>query len=103
MQDSDRQWFCLRSKPRRQNVAAAHLRSFGIEVFNPTLRRRKPSSRGAVWRVEPLFPNYVFARFDLHACFRRVRYGLGVSDIVSFGGRWAVVPEAQVERLQAEW
>ena len=100
---SDLQWFCLRSKPRRQNVAAAHLRSFGLEVFNPHMRLRRASRRGPVWRTEPLFPNYLFARFELTSLFRRVRYAFGVGDIVRFGGRWAGVPDAEIAALREQW
>ena len=33
-QSSQPRWFCLRSQPRRTHVAAAHLRSLRIELFN---------------------------------------------------------------------
>jgi transcriptional antiterminator RfaH len=96
-------WFCIRSKPKRQDVAASHLRSFGIEVFNPQLRYRKPTRRGPAWCVAPLFPNYLFARFELLTFFRRARYAFGVSEILRFGGRWAEVPEAEITHLQEVW
>lgn len=96
-------WYCIRSKPKRQHVAASHLRSLGIEVFNPQLRFRRPSRRGPVWSTAPLFPNYLFARFELLAFFRRARYAFGVSDILRFGSRWAEVPEDEVSALQAAW
>ena len=96
-------WFCLRSKPRRQNVAAAHLRSLDIEVFNPQLRVRRAGRSGASLRTEPLFPNYLFAKFEIALRFRRVRYAFGVSDLVNFGGVWAVVPESEIAELKATW
>jgi transcriptional antiterminator RfaH len=96
-------WFCLRSKPKRQHVAASHLRSLGIEVFNPQLRYRRPTRRGPVWSNAWLFPNYLFARFELLAQFRRVRYAFGVSDILRFGDRWADLPESEIVRLREVW
>ena len=45
-------WFCVRAQMRRQNVAAAHLRSFGVEVFNPHLLVRKATRKGVEWRSE---------------------------------------------------
>jgi len=96
-------WFCIRSKPRRQNLAAAHLRSLEVEVFNPQLRVRRAARGGTSWRTEALFPNYLFARFELTLGFRRVRYAFGVSDLVNFGGVWAVVPDAEIDNLKTTW
>lgn len=96
-------WYCIRSKPKRQNVAASHLRSLGIEVFNPQLRFRRASRRGPEWSTTPLFPNYVFARFELLSFFRRARYAFGVSDILRFGSRWAELPDTEIAALQTAW
>lgn len=101
--ENDPRWFCLRSQPGRQNVAAAHLRSFGIEVFNPQLRVRKATPRGVLWRSEPLFPNYLFARFDFATLHRRVQYAFGVSDLVRFGGRHAEVSPADLDPIRNDW
>src|SRR5689334_16550162 len=99
----DFHWFCLRAKPRRQNVAAAHLRSFEIEVFNPQLRQRHASRLGPVWRTEPLFPNYLFARFSFWEQFRRVRSANGISYILHFGDRWVPIPDTEIEALRGWW
>ena len=96
-------WYCILSKPKRQNVAAAHLRSLGIEVFNPQLRSRRATRRGPAWSTAPLFPNYVFARFDLLPFFRRARYAFGVNDILRFGDHWAAVPDREIGEMQAIW
>jgi transcriptional antiterminator RfaH len=96
-------WFCVRSQPSRQNVAAAHLRSFGVEVFNPHLRVRKATRAGVVWRTEPLFLNYLFARFEFGELHRRVRYAFGVSNLVHFGGRYAELSEVELAPLRMEW
>jgi len=101
--DSEPRWYCLRSQPRRQNFAAAHLRSLEIEVFNPQLRLRRASRLGPVWRTVPLFPNYLFARFILQEAYRRARYSLGVSDIVRFGHRWAEVSSVEIAGLKERW
>lgn len=101
--DQNARWFCLRSQPGRQNVAAAHLRSFGVEVFNPRLCLRKASRRGVLEKSEPLFPNYLFARFDLSQLHRRVKYAFGVLDFVCFGGQPTEIREAEIEMIRSEW
>ena len=96
-------WYCVRAQPRRQNVASAHLRSFGVEVFNPQLLVRKAGRAGVMWRSEPLFPNYLFARFDFGSVHRRVHYAFGVSGLVRFGERYAEVSASEIDPLRAEW
>jgi transcriptional antiterminator RfaH len=96
-------WYCIRSQPGRQNVAAAHLRTFSVETFNPQLRRRAATRAGIFVRAEPLFPNYLFARFDFETQHRRVRYAIGVSTIISFGGACTMIDPAEIARLRRAW
>jgi transcriptional antiterminator RfaH len=94
-------WFCLKGQPKREHIAAACLRQiFEIEVFCPRLRFRRPTSRGPIWFVEPMFPGYLFARFDYAACNRRIRQSPGVSGFVQFGERLALLPDALVSEIK---
>src|SRR5712671_2857742 len=82
----DTKWYCLRSQPKHEHIAAAHLRQFeGIEVFCPRVRIQRSTRRGLVWFTEALFPNYLFARFEMPAWCARVRSCPGVSGLVHFG------------------
>ena len=94
-------WFCVRSRPKHEHIAAARLREAGLEVFLPRLRFKKGSVRGPVWVTEALFPNYLFARFSLHAALRLVRSAAGVSHVVHFGELIPTVPDEVVTELRA--
>jgi transcriptional antiterminator RfaH len=72
-----------------------------IEVYLPRIQFRRATRRGPVWFTEALFPNYLFARFDLAACLRGVCHTRGVRGAVHFGERWPVVPEGVIEELRA--
>jgi transcriptional antiterminator RfaH len=94
------QWYCLRSQPKHEHIAAARLRlSPGVEVFCPRVRIQRRTQRGLKWFVEAMFPNYLFARFDLTESQTMVRYSHGVSGIVHFGRHIAPVPAASIEEL----
>jgi transcriptional antiterminator RfaH len=94
-------WFCLRGQPKREHIAAACLRQISeIEVFCPRLRLRKPTTRGPIWFVEPLFPGYLFARFDYSIFNRRIRQSPGVSGFVQFGNRLALLPDSLVSEIR---
>ena len=94
-------WFCVRSRPKHEHIAAARLREAGLEVFLPRLRFKKGSVRGPVWVNEALFPNYLFARFNLRASLRLVRSAAGVSQVVHFGELTPAVPDDVVNELRA--
>lgn len=95
-------WFCLRTQPKHEHIAAAHLgKESGLEIYLPRIRFRRATRRGPVWFTEALFPNYLFARFDLAACLRKICHTRGVRGVVHFGDRWPIVPEAVIEELRA--
>ena len=95
-------WFCLRAQPKHEHIAAAHLqRDPDLEVYLPRVRFKRVTRRGPVWFTEALFPNYLFARFDLAICLRRVCHARGVRGVVHFGGRWPIVPDAIMAELHA--
>jgi transcriptional antiterminator RfaH len=94
-------WFCVRSQPKHEHIAAARLRESGLEVFLPRIRFKKQSVRGPVWVTEALFPNYLFARFDFRDSLRLVRHAAGVSTVVHFGAHVPAVPDEVLRELQA--
>jgi transcriptional antiterminator RfaH len=94
-------WFCLRGQPKREHIAAACLRQISeIEVFCPRLRFRKATTRGPVWFIEPMFPGYLFARFDYATFNRRVSQSPGVSGFVRFGDRLALLPDSLISEIR---
>ena len=95
-------WYCLRAQPKREHIAAVHLRQqAGVEVFAPRLRFQRPRLGGKAWRTEALFPGYLFARFVLAGRWREIQYAHAVRGIVCFGEKHPVVPAAMIERLRA--
>jgi transcriptional antiterminator RfaH len=93
-------WYCLRTQPKHEHIAAAQLRSsLGVEVFCPRVRIQKNTRTGLKWFVEALFPNYLFARFPLREQHARVRYSPGVRGIVQFGERFAAVGDDAIAEL----
>ncbi len=97
------EWFCLRTQTKREHIAAEHLRELeSVEVFCPRLRYRKATRRGKIWWVEPLFPGYLLAKFDLAEMERAVMFSQGIRGIVRFGSRIPPVPTSFVEALRQE-
>jgi transcriptional antiterminator RfaH len=94
-------WFCLRSQPKHEHIAAANLRLLeNVEVFNPRIRFKRSTRRGPVWFVEALFPNYLFARFDWRHYLRLVHHAAGVAGVVHFGSRWPTISDEVIADLK---
>lgn len=97
------EWFCVRCQTKREHIAANHLRELeGVEVFCPRLRYRKATRRGKIWWVEPMFPGYVLAKFQIKDMERAVTYCQGVRGLVKFGTEVPPVPESFVESIKKE-
>jgi transcriptional antiterminator RfaH len=96
-------WFCVRTLPKHEHIAAAQLRlqSSGVEVFLPRIRYQRTTRRGPAWVTEALFLNYIFARFELAASLRLVQAARGVRGVVHFGARWPTIPETAIAELKA--
>ncbi len=98
-----RAWFCVRSQPKHEHIAAAHLaKDLQVEVFLPRIRFRQLVGRGSRMVTEPLFPGYLFARFEWRGQLRAVRHGRGVASVVHFGHRWPTVPDEVIDSLRRE-
>ncbi|MGB8170939.1 MAG: transcription termination/antitermination NusG family protein [Chthoniobacteraceae bacterium] len=96
-------WFCLQSQPKREHIAAAHLRQFPqIEVFSPRLRFKRPTTRGVRWFEESMFPGYLFARFQFETRYKEIRSAMGISRILQFGGSFAKIDDAVIESLRLQ-
>ena len=82
-------------------MAESSLQREGIETFFPKLRRKKTIRRVRRWVTGPLFPNYIFARFEFSQSGRFVKYANSVTNVVSFGGKPAVVDGSIINVIQS--
>jgi transcriptional antiterminator RfaH len=95
-------WYCVHTKPRRETHVAAYFEEvLGLEAYLPRLRQYRTVRRVRRLSVEPLFPRYIFCRFDAALQFRAVRHAPEVLDIVRFGDRPALVDEAIIRELKS--
>jgi len=95
-------WFCIKAKPRQEAVAVQNLRAIGVaELVFPRLRRTRRGHDKNQVVVEPLFPGYVFARFDPMEFQTSIRSTRGVLHLVSREGRPVDVEQAVIDELNA--
>src|SRR5665213_705920 len=94
-------WYCARTKPKHEHIAAANVsKSLGLEVFHPRLRMERATRRGIMRVVEPLFPCYIFIRCVLENRIHEIRHITGISSLVHFGQKIPAVPDCAIEELR---
>jgi len=84
-----KRWYLLYCKRGEQVRAKTHLENQGVECYYPEVEVEK-IVRGKRQTVqEPLFPSYMFVRFDFEQGpgFTAVRSTRGVTDFIRFGAQ----------------
>lgn len=92
-------WFAVWTRSRHETAVQQQLAGRGVEAFLPTMTRWsrwKDRRKRVEW---PLFPSYCFARIH-PAAARAVLTCPGVVMLVSFEGRPAPIPDAEIESLR---
>jgi len=92
-------WFALTVRPRHDKAVASGLQAKGFETLLPTYKiRRRYATRLKEWEL-PLFPGYVFCRFN-----PRVRLPIlttpGVVGVVGAGPNPIPIDEGELDSLR---
>jgi len=97
--DERQQWFALRVRPRAEKVVAEALRGKSYEEFLPLHRERRRWSDRVAEVELPLFPGYVFSRFDVRKRLPVLTIP-GVMLVVSSGKVPQPIDDSEIEALQ---
>ena len=79
-------WYVVQTKPRKEEEAVSYLSLNGLEVFNPLTEAFTARNGRMSKELRPLFPGYIFGKFDLEQNYPLVRWARGVKKILGFGG-----------------
>jgi transcriptional antiterminator RfaH len=95
-------WYVVHTNPKQEERAARNLSAWGIEVFSPRVKQRRYNQFTGLptYVTQPLFPRYVFARFDAGELLNKVWFTRGVHNVVSFGGNPLAVEEELIEVIR---
>lgn len=96
-------WYVIHTHPQQESRAEINLRAGRVETFAPKHKRRLYSrkSKGPTYRVKPLFPAYIFARFDIENRLHDIQYTRGVHSVVSFGNTYIPVDDEIINIIQS--
>ncbi len=92
-------WFAIQTRTQHERIVASALADKGYEEFLPLFKQRRRHS-GEIRELEdPLFPGYVFCRFDPQHRLP-VLVTPGVRQVVGFGRVPAPVADHEIEALR---
>lgn len=92
-------WYALQLRTRWESYAADLLTNKGYEVFLPTSKTLKHVRGKATQSVTPLFPGYVFCRFDVYNRLP-ILVTPGVIAVVGRGKVPVPVEDSEIEAIQ---
>jgi transcriptional antiterminator RfaH len=93
-------WYVLQTKPKQESRAAMNLRRWQIETLAPRVQETQYSRTGRLCvRLAPLFPNYLFARFEPER-IQKVRLTRGVHRIVGLGEYATPIDDSVIDLIR---
>ena len=93
------QWFALVVKHQHERGVEQALRCSGIETCLPLYGERRRWSDRVKQQEAPLFPGYVFGRFDYRQRVVVLR-APGVARVVGFGGQPAPLEDSEIDDIR---
>ena len=95
-------WYLIHTKPLAERLAQANLERQGYCTYLPQVRHVGRCRQQRRQRVVALFPRYLFLRLNVgEQSVQPIHSTTGVSDIVRFGMRCAVVADDVIEQLRS--
>jgi transcription antitermination factor NusG len=92
-------WYGVRTRSNQERITASVLNSKGYEQYLPLYRTRRRWSDRVVTMELPLFPGYVFCRFD-HNQRLPIVTTPGVVSVIGFGNDPAPIPDPEIEAIE---
>ncbi|MFN3656991.1 MAG: transcription termination/antitermination protein NusG [Pseudolabrys sp.] len=101
MTQQELRWYVVQAQPHAEGKAAVNLARQGFEPYLPRFLKRRRHARRIESVLAPLFPGYLFVKFDIDTQrWRSIQSTFGVSRLVCNGDKPAFVPEGVVAGLK---
>src|SRR5689334_23213992 len=93
------QWYVVHTNPKQEDRADSNLRCWGVETLHPKLKTRRVNEfTGALtYLTKPMFPGYIFAKFNARKQLAKISFTRGVHSVVSFGGQPVAVDDDVIQ------
>ena len=93
-------WYVIQTKPKKEEEATSYLSTKGVEIFSPLMETFTTRNAKVTKELKPLFPSYIFGKFDLEQNYPLVRWARGVKCLLGFGGYPTSISKEVVEIIR---
>ena len=100
---NSREWYLVYTNLKQEERANENLKAWGVETLHAKLRTQRFNEfTGApTYVTQPLFPRYIFAKFNAREQLSKVRFTRGIQNVVCFGENLATVDQEIVDIIRA--
>lgn len=93
-------WYVIHTRPQQELRAEVNLNLFSIQTYYPQIHANHGDAAHSN-AAAPLFPGYLFARFNLQASLHNIIFTRGVHNVVRFGNCASVIDDDVIAMIQS--
>ena len=97
---SELQWYILSIKPKQEQTVIRNMDTLGVETYFPLYRKKKKIKKTKTHVIAPLFPGYLFCRFEFDKHYQKVRYTRGVKKVLGNRQSLWVIDDGKIEDIR---
>ncbi len=102
MQETKREWFAIRTKPRQEEIAKIHYIRQGFGDYSPKVQSIRRHARKTEQVMRTLFPGYIFLHLrDEEQDWTAIDSTIGAIGVVRFNDYYPTVPDWVIAGIQA--
>ncbi|MAO55733.1 MAG: transcriptional activator RfaH [Rhodospirillaceae bacterium] len=96
-------WFLVYTQAQKESLARRHLEAQGFHIYLPQYRKRRRHARRIDTVLAPLFPRYLFVKFDPQRDrWRSINGTFGVQYVLSEGPQPTPIPDEIVAAIRRQ-
>lgn len=100
MSGSELLWYILSIKPKQEQSVIKNLNIMGVVSYLPLYKKKKKVKKEKTDVIVPLFPGYLFCRFDFDDHYQKIRYTRGVKKVLGNKQSLWIIDEDKVEDIR---
>lgn len=96
-------WYVIQTHPKQEDRVGKNLATCNVQFFSPKIRKPRYNqfTGKPIYVSGPLFPCYIFARFQIAPMYHSVRFTRGVRSVIAFEEYPAPVEDSAIEFIQS--
>ena len=100
MSECGLQWYILSIKPKQDQTVIKNLDVLGVQYYLPLYQKKKKIKKTKTDVVVPLFPGYLFCRFEFDEHYQKIRYTRGVKKVLGNKQSLWVISDEKIDDIR---